>query len=563
MVAIKKFAGPVLGAAAKADAWDGEWSHDYHYSNGLGVSQYSTDSDNLLRHTGIDGPYHYLKEVVSADVPEGCQVNQVHLLSRHAERFPDIDEYNRFENLLCKIRENNPHGPLEFIRDYELFMDEGDAGKLTYDGPFSGRDEARRFGQEFYEKYGHLVDGDSAWNKKYHHDSYNRDNVRVFSSSLGRVQETAHEFIKGFFHNYDHDEDCDWSDHHNDRVIVLDEDCSNGANSLTPHKSCDPYKERVKKAIFEDREFWYGDAGHEILDRVNQFVDGCLDLDDVHNLFSLCSYELNAKGRSEFCDIFSKHEWCVYEYDQDVVNYYARGPGNEYSRAVGSTFARALLKLLHEDSSYYHNGYDGHHYNDYDHDGHHSYDYDHDDYYDGKYVATNTNMTADYNSTVTLSSFGRDHWSNKNLFFSFTHHDDVTALFTALGFWNPRQPLPKDYRPDHGSPWVAADISPMKQHLTIERLECHDNHYCNTSDCDCDCDSSSDNCDCSWNDGQFVRVLLNDAVLPIPECRNGPGHSCALDRFTKLVESRLVDYCSTCEIDSDIPTETTFFWDRY
>lgn len=541
MVAIKKLAGLVLGAAAQADAWDGDWyhhDHQYQYSNGLSVSQYSTDSDNLLRNTGIDGPYHYLKEIVSADVPEGCQVNQVHLLSRHAERFPDIDEYHKFDHLLCKIKTNNPCGPLEFIRDYELFMDEGDAGKLTCDGPFSGKDEARRFGQEFYEKYGHLIN-QSVWNK--HNHGLHKDSVGVYSSSLGRVQETAREFIKGFFHNHD----CDFDDY-SDHVMVLDENISNGANSLTPHKSCEPYKERVQKAMCEDREFWYGDEGHVILDRINEFVDGCLDLDDVSNLFSLCAYELNAKGHSEFCDIFNKREWSVYEYDQDVLNYYARGPGNEYSRAVGSTFARALLKLLHEDTA----SNDQH--------GHHSYNED--DYYNGKYVVSN--MTADpNNSTVTLSSF--EQHSGKNVFLSFTHHDDVTALFSALGFWNPRQPLPKDYRPDHGSPWVAADISPMKQHMTIERLECYDNHLCNSSDCDCDCDSGSDGCDCPWNDGQFIRVLLNDAVLPIPECRNGPGHSCGLDHFTKLVKSRLVDYCSTCEIDSDVPTETTIFWDRY
>jgi acid phosphatase len=37
----------------------------------------------------------------------------------------------------------------------------------------------------------------------------------------------------------------------------------------------------------------------------------------------------------------------------------------------------------------------------------------------------------------------------------------------------------------------------------------------------------------------FVRILLNDAVYPVPSCKDGPGESCVLRMYREFVSGRL------------------------
>jgi len=37
----------------------------------------------------------------------------------------------------------------------------------------------------------------------------------------------------------------------------------------------------------------------------------------------------------------------------------------------------------------------------------------------------------------------------------------------------------------------------------------------------------------------FVRILLNDAVYPVPGCKDGPGNSCLLSTYAKSVKGKL------------------------
>lgn len=39
--------------------------------------------------------------------------------------------------------------------------------------------------------------------------------------------------------------------------------------------------------------------------------------------------------------------------------------------------------------------------------------------------------------------------------------------------------------------------------------------------------------------GTYIRILLNDAVYPVPSCRSGPGASCELSAYGKLIEEKL------------------------
>lgn len=44
---------------------------------------------------------------------------------------------------------------------------------------------------------------------------------------------------------------------------------------------------------------------------------------------------------------------------------------------------------------------------------------------------------------------------------------------------------------------------------------------------------------CSLNDRDtYIRVNINDRVMPLPCCKSGPGGSCPLDGFAEFVRKR-------------------------
>ncbi|KAK9334953.1 hypothetical protein LIPSTDRAFT_104502 [Lipomyces starkeyi NRRL Y-11557] len=67
----------------------------------------------------------------------------------------------------------------------------------------------------------------------------------------------------------------------------------------------------------------------------------------------------------------------------------------------------------------------------------------------------------------------------------------------------PDTPLPLDYV-DFGNPFVASQLTPQNSHIVFERLNCKRTAV-NSA-------------------GINVRTLLNEAVLPLVNCQNGPDY---------------------------------------
>lgn len=98
---------------------------------------------------------------VSNGVPRGCELTQVHILHRHAQRYPtasDLDGLGmqKFAQKLKNYTEQHPHralarGPLAFMNDWEYMMGEdtllgsGAATEAT-----SGADAWGRYGRLLY-----------------------------------------------------------------------------------------------------------------------------------------------------------------------------------------------------------------------------------------------------------------------------------------------------------------------------------------------------------------------------------------------------------------------------
>ncbi|KAF7165485.1 hypothetical protein CNMCM5623_009607 [Aspergillus felis] len=126
------------------------------------------------------------------------------------------------------------------------------------------------------------------------------------------------------------------------------------------------------------------------------------------------------------------------------------------------------------------------------------------------------------------------------LFFNFAHDTDITPIIDALGILNPSEDLPTD-RVAFGHSWSSSELVPMGGHLTMERLSCKATAISPA--------------------GIYVRLVLNEAVVPFRACQSGPGYSCPLDEYASILRRDLPGYASKCEIPESDPQHLNFWWD--
>ncbi|CAK7197879.1 acid phosphatase pho5 [Sporothrix eucalyptigena] len=126
------------------------------------------------------------------------------------------------------------------------------------------------------------------------------------------------------------------------------------------------------------------------------------------------------------------------------------------------------------------------------------------------------------------------------LFLNFCHDTNITPILAALGISVPEEDLPLDHIPFPNA-YNTGNIVPMGAHLTIERLACNATPVA--------------------PEGTFVRLILNEAVVPFTGCQDGPGFSCSLSNYTSLVSASLPDFISTCGYNSSYPQHLSFWWD--
>ncbi|OJJ43068.1 hypothetical protein ASPZODRAFT_19768 [Penicilliopsis zonata CBS 506.65] len=118
-------------------------------------------------------------------------------------------------------------------------------------------------------------------------------------------------------------------------------------------------------------------------------------------------------------------------------------------------------------------------------------------------------------------------------FFSFVHDGDIAPFLTALEIL--KDPIYDPSLPTASAVadrvWRTSTVMTMGGRITLERLTCPG--------------SSQD---------PFIRININDAVMPLPYCKSGPGASCPLNQFVDFVQRRrgeVGDFAQVCGLDGD------------
>lgn len=417
--------------------------------------QAAVEQYNIINFLGGSAPYKQRTGVgILPDIPQQCEVQQVHLLSRHGERYPSLSDGRGFQKTYQKIKAFNGtlKGSLAFFNDYTYFVEDNDlyekeTSERNSQGLFAGTTDALRHGVAFRAKYGKL---------------FNDTELPVFSSNSGRCFQTSEYFARGFLG----DEFEKYYKH-----VIIDEDGKMGANSLTPRYGCASYNSSENDAKTLQYDTTYLD---QLADRIEKENPGLgLKSSDVGVFFGWCAFELNVRGSLPVCDIFTNDELIHSSYSSDLGNYYGNGPGNSKAKAIGSPLLEAQMKLLKDDDA-----------------------------------------------------------ENK-LWLSFTHDTDLELYYAALGLMVPEEDLPVDHVP-LPSPYSQAEIVPQGARIYIEKLRCGDDSY--------------------------IRFIVNDAVVPLKGCTNGPGFSCRFSDFEDHVD-KLLGGASWADCDAPGPQELSFYWD--
>lgn len=294
------------------------------------VNKIGTQED-IFPYLAGAGPYfsYPINYGIPTIAPSGCEMSQVQVIARHGERYPSESGGSTLLKTWYKISNYTEayNGSLSFLNDdYKFFIQ--DLNNLEEEttimnsvdplNPYTGEMDAKRHAREFLAEYGKLLE--------------NTTSFPVFATSSERVHNTAQYFIDAL--------DGDF----NISLEIVSEEPSAGANTISAGYSCPAWDGDAYTNI---TDAYSTDYLQSIAERLNNENPGLnLTQTDAFELFGWCAYELNARGYSYMCDIFSQEELIKYAYYDDLTSYYQDGPGYPMIMDVGSNLFNATVKLL-------------------------------------------------------------------------------------------------------------------------------------------------------------------------------------------------------------------------
>ncbi|PHH75259.1 hypothetical protein CDD80_2505 [Ophiocordyceps camponoti-rufipedis] len=273
--------------------------------------------ENIFRLMGHLSPYAPAPGfgVEEYPLPEGAEIIQVQMLSRHGSRYPGTD--SEVEQLAQRLgnasAEFNTEGPLAFLKNwkYQLGLE-----MLVS----NGRKELFNSGILHSYMYGAM---------------YNIGSKIIARTTANRMLKSAENWLSGFF-------GLEWTKNATIEVIIDDTGFN---NSLSGANNCpNALPQTVGKAA---AAVWMDKYLQNAVARFQNMTEGFnWTIQDVYAAQSMCPYETVALGSSKFCDLFTYEEWKGYNY---AVNLYFAGSAafnSPTGRAMGLGYQQEMVARL-------------------------------------------------------------------------------------------------------------------------------------------------------------------------------------------------------------------------
>ncbi|KPI35328.1 3-phytase A [Cyphellophora attinorum] len=376
-------------------------------------------SSNISKYWGNLTPWY---SVPSADfglpdasplIPQGCTINQVHLLYRHGARYPTSGAAPAtFAGKVVNATKNggfSVSGDLSFLANWTYGLG---AELLT---PF-GRSQNFELGVSYRQLYGELLNNFTA-----------QDALPVFrTESQDRMVKTALNFAAGFFGVPEYQKQV------NIEILVESPGVN---NSGAPYEICNNSNIATRGSIGSAVASKFAvNAFNSTLSRLNSLVSGNLTFTptDAIAMLQLCAYETDALGYSAFCGLFTQQDFANLEYYFDLSFYYNNGPGSPVSAAQGKGFLQEYVaRLTHS------------------------------------FPSATSALNETYDNSTTYFPL------NQSIYADATHEvvvlDTLTA-FNLSALWNGPPLSPNGNT--HQNNFVASKLVPFATHFTSQILEC-------------------------------------------------------------------------------------------
>jgi len=372
------------------------------------------------------------------------------ILSRHGARDPTASKTTAYNKTIAKVHASGKNftGQYAFLNDYEYTLG---ADQLTA----FGQQEMVNSGINFYERYEALA----------------RNSVPfVRSSGESRVVESAQNWTQGFTASKVADRRAPKCNCYPSVNVVISEDA--GSNNTLNHDLCTSFEDGPDSSIASSAQtIWSGVFIPPIQARLNAALGVNLTQTETIYMMDLCPFNTVASPTgqpSPFCNLFTQAEWQSYGYYETLNKYYGYGAGNPLGPTQGVGFSNELVARL-----------------------------------TGKPVVdhTSTNSTLDGNSTTFPL--------NRQLYADFSHDNDMTAIFFALGLYDSTPPLSNTTieTTQQTNGYSAAWTVPFGARAHVEKMRC------------------------AGQAEELVRVLVNDRVLPLSTCGGDSLGRCTLSAF--------------------------------
>lgn len=409
-------------------------------------------SPEISQFWGQYSPYFAVPSEIDNAVPEQCTLTFVQILSRHGARDPTSSKTAVYNSTIQRIQSSvSSYGAgYEFIKDYVYTLG---ADQLTT----FGQQELINSGTKFYERYGALT----------------RAEIPFFrSSGQDRVVESAQNWTQGFHQARLADAEADGSDSFPYEIVTISEE--DGMNNTLNHELCTAFEDGPVSEIKDNaKSIWMDVFTRNITARLNANLPGAnLSATDTISMMDLCPFntvaDVNGK-LSDFCGLFTADEWQSYDYLQTLDKWYGYANGNPLGPTQGVGFTNELIARL-----------------------------------TGQPVvdSTTTNSTLDGNpATFPL---------NRTLYADFSHDNDMTAIYSALGLYNTTAQLSNTTRQAAGQTggYASSWTVPFAARMYVEKMTCQD-----------------------AGAEELVRVLVNDRVTPLQGCGADELGRCTLGKF--------------------------------
>ncbi|KAL9111476.1 MAG: hypothetical protein Q9227_004154 [Pyrenula ochraceoflavens] len=389
------------------------------------------------------------------------------VLSRHGARAPTAGKAADYNATITKIQTSVPSssfkGPYAFLPNYEYDLG---ADELTAFGAL----EMLESGERFYSLYPDLTRSNTPF---------------IRSAGQARVVDSATSFAQGFGSARASDPAA--TDHTSPSIsVIIPEDDPDSPNPLA-HNLCTAFEKDRKRN--EPQSTFASLFVPPIRSRFTSALQypstaSPLTNSDIINLMDLCPYETvamppslhqpttGASNYSPFCNLFTTAEWHQYAYYQSLGKYYTYGPGAlPLGPTQGVGFANELIARL-----------------------------------------TNSPVDDHTSTDPKLDSDPATFPLGRKLYADFSHDNDMTAIFSALGLYNATPPLPTHtiQTPKVSRGYSAGWTVPFAARAYFERMTCSDT---------------------GGSAVQMVRSIVNDRVMNMGFCGADRHGRCRLEDF--------------------------------